>query len=101
MDCERDRTRGGQSAVIEPGAGDDVASETVVGRREAVFCQRLPDGKDIVQLHMRQHDVLGVRDAQFVMGVALGQIRHHPHLFARGIARDAARSAFSEMLTMA
>ena len=85
-----DRARRGERAIVEAGAGDDVAREAIVGGGEVSLLQRLPDGEDVVLLHMRQHDVLGMADAQLVEAVALGQIGHHAHLVGRGIARNAA-----------
>ena len=39
---------------------------------------------------MRQHDVLGVGDAQLVKAVFAAEIGHHPHLFTAGITGDPA-----------
>ena len=39
---------------------------------------------------MRQHDVLGVADAQLVTAEALGKIRHDAHLVAGRIAWNSA-----------
>ena len=87
---DRDRARGGERAIVEAGAGDDVARKPVVGRGEVRRLKRLPDGEDVVLLHMRQHDVLRMADAQLVEAVALGEVGHHAHLVGRGIARNAA-----------
>ena len=57
------RARIGKAAIIQTGAGDDVADEIEIGGAEIGFLQRLPDGVEVRLLNMRQHDVLGVSHA--------------------------------------
>ena len=86
---DRDRAGIGEAAIIEAGASDDVADQIKVGRREARRVERLPKIVEIGPMHMRQHDVLRMRDAQFVEAVAFGQIGEHIDLLRAGIARNA------------
>ena len=83
-------TRRCQRAIVHARAGDDITREAIVCRGQANRNKRLPQGKRIILLHMGKNDVLRVADTQFIMGIALGQIRHHAHLLRRGIARNAA-----------
>jgi hypothetical protein len=91
---DRDRAGIGEAAIIEAGAGDDVADQIEIGR-----CQRpprlqlLPQRVQIAFFDMRQHDVLGVGDAQLVKAVRVGEVGHHIDLLGGRIAGDAAESA--------
>jgi hypothetical protein len=49
-----------------------------------------PQGRHVVELHMRQHQVLVVGDADLGEAVALGEIGDDAHLLRRGVARNAA-----------
>ena len=63
---DRDRTRGRQRAIVEARAGDDVADEPGIRRREADRGEAVVDRGQIVERDMRQDQVLLVRDPQFV-----------------------------------
>ena len=76
---DRDRARRCERAIIEAGAGDDIGHEADIGRREADASSRVAKRRQIVERDMRQDEILLVRDADFAMRVALGEIgRPHP-----------------------
>ena len=85
-----DRAGVGEAAVIETGAGDDVADQIEVGLGEPGVGQRLPDRVEVGLADVRQHDVLRMRDAQFVEAVLLGEVGHQVDLVGAGIAGNAA-----------
>ena len=87
---DRDGAGGRQRAVVETRAGDDVADEADIGGRQVGRLEDLPDREEIVALHMRQHEILVMADAQLVEGVAQGEIGDGAHLLGRGVARNAA-----------
>ena len=58
---DRDRARGGERAIVEAGAGDDVADQPGVGRRQADGGEPVVDGGQVVERDMRQDEVLLVR----------------------------------------
>ena len=58
-----DRTCCRQRAVVEARAGDDVAGKAIVRRSQTGRLECLPDGEDIILLHMRKHDVLRMTHA--------------------------------------
>ena len=73
---DRDRAGIGEAAIIEPGAGDDVADQVEVGGGQTGLVERLPDRVEVGLADMRQDDVLRMGHAQFVEAVALGEIGH-------------------------
>ena len=79
---ERDRAGIGQAAIIETGAGDDVADQVEIGGGEPRRVELLPDRMQVGLPHMRQHDVLRMGDAQFVEAVVTRQIGHQADLSA-------------------
>ncbi len=87
---DRDRAGVGERAIVEARAGDDVGDEPGVGLGQADVLQRGIDGTQVLDAHVRQHQVLLVRDAHLVEGIALGEIGDGVHLLGAGIARDAA-----------
>src|SRR3954454_11033934 len=86
----RNRARRRQRAIVEAGAGDDVAGKPEIGGGEAIGLQHLPYGEDVVALHMRQDQVLMMAHPYLVEAEAPGKIGHRAHLVGGGIAGDAA-----------
>src|SRR6266540_2362853 len=77
---DRDRARGGERAVVEARAGDDVADEADIGGGEIGFDECLPYGKKIVAPHMRQHQILMMAHSQLIEAVAFGKLGDRAHL---------------------
>ena len=90
---DRDRAGGGQRAIVEAGAGDDVAGKPDIGGGETVRPPAPSRRVEIVALHMRQHEILVMAHPQLVEAVALGKIGDRAHLVGGGIAGDAALPA--------
>src|SRR5690349_2414653 len=88
---DRNGARRRERAVVEAGAGNDVAGKPEIGGGETVGREHLPDGEDVVALDMRQDEVLVMAHPHLVEAVATGQIGNDPHLLGSGIAGDAAR----------
>ncbi len=63
---DRNGARCRQRAVVEAGAGDDVADQPEIGARQLVGPQDLPDGVEVAAFYMRQHEILVVADPQFI-----------------------------------
>src|SRR3989338_635196 len=63
---ERDRTRVCKRAIIEAGAGDLVRDEADIRRRKIVCLQNFVNRMQILLAHMRERQVLLMRDAQLV-----------------------------------
>ena len=63
--------------------------------------QRRVDGAQVVDAHVRQHQVLLVRDAHLVEGVALGEIGDRRPSGRRVASPGMPPIGFSEMVTMA
>src|ERR1700677_3203169 len=70
----RDRPRGRERAIVQPGAGDDVADEARVGRRETHRGEPVIDRGQIVERDKGQDQVLLVRDPKLVARIILGQV---------------------------
>src|SRR5882724_7308007 len=87
----RDRAGVGERAVVEAGAGDDVAGQADIRRRQLQRLQQLPQLVEIGLGDVRQHQVLLVADAHLAEAVAIGEIGDGVHLRIRGVAGDAAR----------
>src|SRR6185437_2559857 len=83
---DRDRPGVGQCAVVEPRAGDDVGDEAAVRRRQLARVERLPDRVQVIQLHVRQDQVLLVRDPDLVHRVALANVGDDVHLPVLAVA---------------
>src|SRR5581483_7584200 len=79
--------RVGEAAIIEAGAGDDVAGESGIGMAEIGGLELAPDFRQIAAAKMRQHQVLLVRHANLAQAKALGEIGEELHLLGRDIAR--------------
>ena len=75
--------------------------ESGVGGREPGRAQPLADRTADRRAHMRQHQVLLVRDANLAVRIVLGELGDGVHLLGAGIAGRARRSAFSETVTTA
>src|SRR6218665_1447578 len=56
--CQRDRAGIGQAAIIEAGAGDDIADQIEIGCSQARRIELLPQRMEIGLAHMREDDVL-------------------------------------------
>ncbi len=80
-----DGARIGERAVVQPRAGDDVADQVHVRGGEPGLGQRGPDRRNVVQLHVRQDQVLLVGDADVVLAEALGEVGHDLHLLGGGV----------------
>ena len=87
--CDRDRAGIGEAAIIETGAGGDVADQVEIGRCQTRRVERLPHRIQVRLAHVRQHDVLRVGHPQFVEAVAFGEIGHQVDLLGSGVAGDA------------
>ena len=85
-----DRTGVGKAAIIEAGAGDDIADQVKIGMCQIGLAQCLPNGVQIPFGHMWQDDVLRMGDAQFVKAILLGKVSHHIDLRRCCIARNTA-----------
>ena len=83
---DRDRTGGGQRAIIEAGAGENVGDEADIRRAEAFRAQDRENFGDVVEAHMRQDDVLGMGDARLIEGIFFGEIGDDPHLLRGRVA---------------
>src|SRR5215470_12010025 len=83
----RDRTGIGERAVVEAGAGDDVAGQPDVRRRQPERLQLLPQLVEVGLGDVRQHQVLLVADTHLAEAVAVGEIGDRVHLRIGGIAR--------------
>ena len=87
---QRDRAGIGERAIIKAGARDHVFDRVHIGRAKSGGVELAPQRVQVLDLHMRQDDVLRVHDAQFIKRVLLGEARHNADLLARSIARNAA-----------
>jgi hypothetical protein len=66
---DRDRARVGQRAVVQPGQAMMSVIRSDVGRREPDLRPAPPDRRQVVQLHMRQDQVLLVADPHLVQRI--------------------------------
>ena len=57
--------------------------------------------REVVAAHVRQHQVLLVRDAHLVEGIAFGEVGDRVHLLGAWRRPECRRSGLSEMVTMA
>src|SRR4051812_32472896 len=87
---DRDRTRGGQRAIIHARAGDDVGDQVVVGGRQPGLIQQAPQREQIALPDIGQDQVLLVRHPDLAMAELVGQGRHRAHLHRGRVTRDAA-----------
>ncbi len=71
---DRDRAGIGQGAEIEARAADHVGNGARIALGQTRPHQRVIDGAQVRQRHMRQHQVLLVRHPQLVEGIALGEV---------------------------
>ena len=83
---DRDRTGGRERAIVEAGAGDDVADRARVRRREADRGETVVDRRQVVERDMRQDQVLLVRHPDLVVGIVLGEVGDGVELVGAGVA---------------
>src|SRR5262245_29244038 len=81
-----DRPRIGEVAVIEPGAGNYVGGEAMVRRGEVEIIELAPQGKQIALAHMREHEILLMRDADFRLPEFIHDVGQRIHLVGRAVA---------------
>ena len=87
---DRNRTRIGEAAIIEAGAGNDIGHQSDIGRCDADRVERAPQLRQVALRNVRQHQVLLVADADLAERVAVGEIGDGVHLRGGGVARCAA-----------
>jgi len=87
---DRDRSRRRQRAIVETGAGDDVAHEPRIGRREADRREPVVDGGQVVERDIGQNEILLVRNPELVARIVLRKVRHRVHLVGARVAGNAA-----------
>ena len=95
-----DRPGVGQGAVIEPRTGDDVRNQVHVRRGQTRRRQGGVDRRQVVELYVRQDDVLLVRDADVVLTIALCQIGQQRPSDSTRRRPESSPTAFSDTSTM-
>ena len=84
------RARGGERAIVETGAGDDVGDRAGVGGREPDRGQAVVDRVEIVERDIGQNEVLLVADANLVARIVLSEVGDRVHLVGARVPRRAA-----------
>src|SRR5580692_10019506 len=82
----RNGTRIGEIAIIKPGAADDVGDKARIRGGEVQHLQPRENHGQIALLHMRQNEVLFMRDADFLIAEIVHQLRQRIHLIRARIA---------------
>ncbi len=88
---DRDGAGIGQGAIVQARAGDDVADQVDIGRGQTGLAQGRVHRRQVVQLDMRQDQVLLVGHADLTKAEALGQVGDQLHLLGAGVPGGLAR----------
>ena len=83
---QRDRTRGGESAIIEARAAQYIGDEANIGGGEIVFAQYFENVGNIVEPHVRQYDILHMGGSRLIERIFFREVGDDAHLLRGRIA---------------